>query len=1228
MIPQSTRKLLISEDWTKIYQSFKNAEFKSYDFDTIKRVMISYLQENYPEDFNDFIESSEFIALIDIISFLGQNLSFRIDLNARENFLETAQRRDSILRLAQLISYNPSRNIPSSGLLKITAISTTDNVFDANGVNLSDVTINWNDPNNGDWYQQFINILNNSLTTPFGKTDLNKVINGIQTELYKINTNNPDTPIYNFSKSINGTNMTFEVVPANFIEEDYIYEESPRPANLFSLIYKNDNQGSGSINTGFFCLFKQGTLSLANFNVSNPVPNEIIGINTPNINNTDVWLWQLNKSGNYDTLWTKVDATVGNNIIYNSINQSTRTIFSVTSRSDDQIDLNFADGIFGDLPQGEFRLFYRQSNGLSYIIKPEQLSGIVISVPYLNANFQPHTLSLTLSLQYTVSNSVGSESDESVKLKAPQSYYLQNRMITAEDYNIGPLNAGSDILKVKSLNRISSGISRYFDLKDVSGKYSNTNIFASDGILYKEYSQNVFDFSFVSRNQIFSVVKNNITGIVNDIRLKSFFYDKYDRPELSSLGLFWMEVNKTPGQSRGYFYNANGNYKVGQEYTDNNLQFVQPGSKIKFAAPEGKYFDKDNSLVSLSREQSLGFNAVDFVNSARGEYSYKTYYLKTMNILPLYTGNSQYSTQLGIRYGLNRDPDYAGLKYWVDQSLANNYTIDSADLLRSFFSSVVDIDYGRSLSNNKIYFSVTDVSSGFSPLYKDIPVTGKRFIWATVKQVILDGGGPLDDGTGPIILSERVPTSAIPVEIITKYPDTLEYAYENEIVNFCQNYKNFGLTINKITRTWDFILNSNLNLSDPFNINTQEDIQDQNLDASWLIAFVWNGKNYRVFSRILNYIFESEKQTAFYVDNTSINYDYVSNEIIKDKIFLLPINLNQELISIGETNEYQIDRPYIEFDGYVDNSKVLVSFYDYNNLGEIVNPNSFDDVVEGNYIYFKINNQGQYKLTRESVIELDNEDLVTDQMKIDGQLFYFTNPNINVIKYWSASLALLVYTNQYQAREGRSDINFQYVHNSGDQRRIDPSKSNLIDIYLLTNSYNNDYRSYITGLTNEEPISPTISSLEQNYSSYINNIKAVSDEIIFHPVQYKPLFGTKADLKLQATFKAVKSSNGLVNDNNLKNRILTLINSFFSIENWDFGQSFYFSELSTYVMNELTPDITNFIIVPKLDLPFGSMFEIGCLPNEILISAATIDDIEIIDVLTYIQLQNSDTVNV
>ena len=130
-------RLLLAEDWKRVYQSFRNADFQSYDFDNLRRTMINYLRTNYPEDFNDYIESSEYLALIDLIAFLGQNIAFRVDLNARENYLELAERRESVLRLARLLSYNPKRNQPANGLLKFESVATTEEIFDSNNVNLA-----------------------------------------------------------------------------------------------------------------------------------------------------------------------------------------------------------------------------------------------------------------------------------------------------------------------------------------------------------------------------------------------------------------------------------------------------------------------------------------------------------------------------------------------------------------------------------------------------------------------------------------------------------------------------------------------------------------------------------------------------------------------------------------------------------------------------------------------------------------------------------------------------------------------------------------------------------------------------------------------------------------------------------------------------------------------------------------------------------------------------------
>ena len=1126
MIPATNTQLLVSEDWKKIYQSFRNADFKSYDFETLRRTMISYLQENYPEEFNDFIDSSEYIALIDLIAYLGQNLSFRIDLNARENFLETAQRRDSILRLAQLVSYNPTRNIPANGFLKVTSVSTSDTVFDSNGINLSDTSIAWNDPTNPDWYQQFINIMNSAMSSNFGTPAAKSTISGIGTERYNISSTNEDAPIFGFSKNINGVSMTFEVVPATFDNKDFIYEAAPEPATPFSLIYKNDNQGSASSNTGFFAHFRQGTLNMARFTLDNPVPNEIVGINTPDINDSDVWLWQLDKNGNFSTLWDKVPSLTGNNIIYNSLNKNLRNLYAVSSRDDDEIDLNFTDGVFGNLPKGEFRLFYRQSNGLNYTVTPEQMSGVVISIPYLNPIGQTHTLQLTLSLQYTVDNSAGPESNASIQLRAPQAYYTQDRMITAEDYNIAPLTkSGPNVLKVKSVNRISSGVSKYFELSDVSGKYSKTNIFANDGILYKEFTDNKLVFTFTNntnnRSEVVSFIRNSLAPLVSSSGVRSLYLDKYALVDLSFASFTWNEVNKLPNESRGYFVEGTAPAPIGM-LSQGNLKYLVPGTNIRLDAPQGKYFDQKNNLKNIPN---------------------------------------------GI-----------------------------------------------------------------------IPSAGRSYIWSSIKQIIGDsyngGQGSLDDGTGPVIFNSRVPTGSKLSSAIPKYPSMMSYALENEIANMCMAQKNFGLTIDFDTRDWQVILNSNLNILSQFTLDFQGNTLDQSLDSSWIIAFVWTGKGYEVRYRSLDYVFESVSNTSFFIDKTSLNYDYTTNTIIRDKIDVLAVNSKPNASSALDSDyTWQIDGPIVEADGYVQPNRVKVSLYDYNNTGQITDPDSFDLIAGDRFVYFKKTADGlRYESTEEDISPYRTEDdfnaarLSGVLVPKDGDLFYFYDVTINAVKYWSTSNGKLIYTNEYVGKQGREDIKFQYQHNSGSSRRIDPSKSNIIDVYLLTSSYDNAIRSWLLGNIADEPLPPTSQSLEQNYKSALDPIKSISDEIIFQPVSYKIIFGNKADVNLRAVFKAVKSANRYTTDNDLKTRILTAINEFFALENWDFGQSFYFSELSTYVMNKLTPDITNFVVVPIGQSEFGSYYEVTCLSNEIFVSGASINDIEIIDGITASQLKSTSIV--
>jgi hypothetical protein len=118
------------------------------------------------------------------------------------------------------------------------------------------------------------------------------------------------------------------------------------------------------------------------------------------------------------------------------------------------------------------------------------------------------------------------------------------------------------------------------------------------------------------------------------------------------------------------------------------------------------------------------------------------------------------------------------------------------------------------------------------------------------------------------------------------------------------------------------------------------------------------------------------------------------------------------------------------------------------------------------------------------------------------------------------------------------------------------------------------------------------------------------------------LFGPLADPSLQATFNVIVNPASAVSNADVQARILTAINNFFALDNWEFGSTFYFSELSTYIIKELTPDVLNLAIVPvQANQYFGSLFEIHCPSNQIFLSCATTNNIVVVSGFTSTNLK-------
>ena len=1112
------------EDWKQIYQTYREADFQSYDFETLRKSFVDYLRL-YPETFNDYIESSEFIALLDVMAFMGQALAFRSDLNARENYLDTAERRDSVTRLANLVSYTSKRNIEAQGTVKVIAVSTTENITDYTGANLSNITINWNDPTNPNWLEQFTTVINAALVDSqrVGRPGNSQFILGVKNDEYAVNLVPGFIPVIPYTSVVDGISMPFELVSATAKGTSQLYEPAPRPDSPFNIVYKNDQLGFGSPNTGYFFLFKQGVLQNQDFNLAERVTNRTVNINIEGINNDDRWLFQLDNVGTVTTEWEYVQN------IYTAaaeqISTTPRSIYSTQSRTNDQITLTFGDGVFSAIPVGNFRAYVRASNGLTYIINPEEMSNVTASISYVSRTGRTEVITFTCSLQTPVSNAQSRESIAEIKQRAPARYYTQNRMVNGEDYNLFPYTEFSSIIKSKAVARSAIGTSRYLELIDATGKYSSTNVFASDGALFTNLTLPTVIFSWFTINDIADVITNVVQPLLNQVGTLQFYYANYTRPQLIGLDTTWNQSTTVVNETTGYFVAPSGLPAPIGPFNSSNLRFIVPQSLIKFVPPTGYHFDVDNRLV-------LGASTLD---------------------------------------------------------------------------------------------------------------TDKTYIWASPLEVELDGTGLGEgnnpDGTGPVVLDTFVPTDAVLSEVIPIFITDLPSTIETEMREQIRVYRNFGLGYNNLTATWYLITSTNLAQDAAFSLTNAQNTAGQNLDASWIMQFITNGLQYTLTTRQLTYNFGSVIQTRFFYRYGSAIFDPRTGTTIKDYIKVLKSNsqANNNQPLPGDIAMQIVGQP-VQSDGEVDDFQVLVSFEDNDQNGTPDDPDFFSAIVPtGGYVFLQktvdFDGLERYLLIDSGVVNynyatLAQIDLVKSQY-IPGQVFYATS---DVVFYQLELDAITlqrtlveVTEGDYVAKPGRQDLYFQYRANSPLSSRIDPATSNIIDVYVVTQTYYTAYQNWIKDTTNTVvyPDPPTIDELNTQYQG-LQNFKMISDQLILNSVVFKPLFGSRAASNLRAIIKVVRAAKSTASDSEIKDLVISALNNYFTIDKWNFGDTFYFSELSAYIHSEIGTVVSSVVLVPlNPQKSFGDLYEIRSAPDEIFVNGATVADIEIIASLTSTNLQTA-----
>jgi hypothetical protein len=94
-------------------------KYTDRDFDSIKTSLIDHAQRYYPNTFRDFSEASFGSLMIDTVSYVGDILSFYLDYQANESFLDTAIEYNNILRMGSQLGYKSNQNPSSFGELTL-----------------------------------------------------------------------------------------------------------------------------------------------------------------------------------------------------------------------------------------------------------------------------------------------------------------------------------------------------------------------------------------------------------------------------------------------------------------------------------------------------------------------------------------------------------------------------------------------------------------------------------------------------------------------------------------------------------------------------------------------------------------------------------------------------------------------------------------------------------------------------------------------------------------------------------------------------------------------------------------------------------------------------------------------------------------------------------------------------------------------------------------------------
>lgn len=91
----------------KIKTTSRDINYLGKDFNSFKKNLVEYAKSYFPKSYKDFSENSTGMMFIELASYVGDVLSYYIDYQFKEGFMQHAEERKNIVTLANYLGYTP-----------------------------------------------------------------------------------------------------------------------------------------------------------------------------------------------------------------------------------------------------------------------------------------------------------------------------------------------------------------------------------------------------------------------------------------------------------------------------------------------------------------------------------------------------------------------------------------------------------------------------------------------------------------------------------------------------------------------------------------------------------------------------------------------------------------------------------------------------------------------------------------------------------------------------------------------------------------------------------------------------------------------------------------------------------------------------------------------------------------------------------------------------------------